>query len=85
MVWWWLLTRKPHSWALSLTACSVVSSLSLLCLVSPSLVQFFGLPNFYPPASASRSCSCFHTYGGVDPLGVFPLFLKKVEDIIAPN
>ena len=25
------------------------------------------------------------TYGGVDPLGVFPLFLKKVADIIAPN
>ena len=23
------------------------------------------------------------TYGGVDPLGVFPLFLKKVADIIA--
>ena len=25
------------------------------------------------------------TYGGVDPLGVFPLFLKTVADIIAPN
>ena len=25
------------------------------------------------------------TYGGVDPLGVFPLFLKKVADIIAPK
>ena len=25
------------------------------------------------------------TYGGVDPLGVFPLFLKKVADIIAPR
>ena len=24
-------------------------------------------------------------YGGVDPLGVFPLFLKKVADIIAPK
>ena len=23
------------------------------------------------------------TYGGVDPLGVFPLFLKKLADIIA--
>ena len=44
-------------------------------------MQFFGLPNFCPPASASR----FDTYGGVDPLGVFPLFLKKVADIIAPN
>ena len=25
------------------------------------------------------------TYEGVDPLGVFPLFLKKVADIIAPT
>ena len=25
------------------------------------------------------------TYRGVDPLGVFPLFLKKVADIIAPK
>ena len=25
------------------------------------------------------------TYGGFDPLGVFPLFLKKVADIIAPK
>ena len=25
------------------------------------------------------------TYGGVDPLGVFPLFLKKFADIVAPK
>ena len=25
------------------------------------------------------------TYGGVDPSGVFPLFLKMVADIIAPK
>ena len=25
------------------------------------------------------------TYGGVDPLGVFPLFLKIIADIIAPK
>ena len=25
------------------------------------------------------------TYGGVDPLGVFPLFPKKVVDVIAPK
>ena len=31
------LVVAPNSWALSLTASSVVSSLSLLCLVSPSL------------------------------------------------
>ena len=27
----------------------------------------------------------FDTYAGVDPLGVFPLFLKMVADIIAPK
>ena len=27
----------------------------------------------------------FDTYGGVDPLGVFPLFLKMVADITAPK
>ena len=37
VVWWFFLHRKPHSWALSLMASSVVSSLSLLCLVSLSL------------------------------------------------
>ena len=42
-------------------------------------VQFFGLPNFGPPVSASRS---WYVRGGVvDPLGVCPLFLKKVADI----
>ena len=25
------------------------------------------------------------TYGGVDPLGVFPIFLKNIADIIAPK
>ena len=25
------------------------------------------------------------TYGGADPFGVFPLFLKMVENIIAPK
>ena len=37
VVWWWLLLRKPQSWVLSLTACSFLSSFSLLCLVSLSL------------------------------------------------
>ena len=37
VVWWWLLLRKPHSWSLSLTTSSFVSSFSLLCLVFLSL------------------------------------------------
>ena len=44
-------------------------------------MQFFGLPNFYAPASVLDLDTC----GGVNPLGMFPLFLKKVADIIAPK
>ena len=51
-------------------ASSVVSSLSLICLVSLSLWHL--LLGFY-------------MYGGVDPVGVFTLFLKKVEDIVTPK
>ena len=73
VVWWWLLLRKPHSWALSLTASSVVSSLftcdSLAFQTSVLLCLFLDLD----------------TYGGVYHLGVFPLFQKKVADIIAPK
>ena len=43
VVWWWLLLRKIHSCALSLTVCSVLSRSSHLCLVSLSLGEFFGL------------------------------------------
>ena len=32
-----------------------------------------------------RTCVLLRLHLGVDPLGVFPLFLKKVADIIAPK
>ena len=48
------------SWALSLTASSVMRSLSLPCLVSLSLGAILFLPNFCPPASASRF---WHVWG----------------------
>ena len=44
-------------------------------------MQFFGLPDSCPSVSAAD----LDTYGGVDPLGVFPLFLKMIADIIAPK
>ena len=44
-------------------------------------MQFFGFPDFCPPASLLE----LDTYRGVDPLDMFPLFLKKVADIIAPK
>ena len=43
----------------------------------------------YWPSGLLSFCVCFliltKTYGGVDFLGVFPLFLKMVSDIIAPK
>ena len=66
----------------SLTASSVVSSLSLLCLVCPSLGAIL------QPSKLCSHASASDTFGGVDPslcFDVFPLFLKKVADIIAQN
>ena len=83
VVWWWILLRKPHSWALSLTASSVVRSLSctpLSCFLQSGCNSL-----------AFRTSILLHllldldTYGVVNPMGVFPLFIKKVADIIAPN
>ena len=81
MVWWWLLLRKCNTWALSLTESSVMSSSTHLLSCFPqsrcnSLA--FRTPVFL------RLHLDLDTYGGVDPLCVFPLFLKMVEDIIAP-
>ena len=80
MVWWWLLLRKPHSWAFSLTVISVVSSccLSLSCFPQ-SRCNYL---TFRTPV-VLRLLLDLDTYGGVDPLGVFPLFLKMVADISA--
>ena len=82
VVWWWLLLGKPHSCALSLTASSVVSSLSLLCLVPLGLgaiLWTFGLLS---------SCACFFI---LIHMGVWffacvsSILIKKVADIIAPK
>ena len=73
----WLLLRNPHSWALSLTA-SIVREISLSLLVSLSL----GAILWPSELLSSRILHDLDTYGSVDPLGVFPLFLKKDADII---
>ena len=73
--------RNPHSQALSLTASSVVSSFSLLCLVSLRICAILWTSELL----ASFICMLldFDTFRGVDHLGVFLLFLKKVADINA--
>ena len=56
-----------------------MSSVSLLCLVSLSLGAILW------PSELLRLLLDLDKYGGVDPFGVFPLFLKMVADIIAPK
>ena len=59
-----------------------MNSLSQLCLVSLSLDAILW------PSELQSSWVCFLILirmGGVDPLRMFPLFLKKVAVIIAPK
>ena len=62
----------------SLTSSSVVGSSSDLCLVYLSRGAIFW-------EVLLRLLLDHDTYGGVDSLGVFPLFLKMVSDTIAPK
>ena len=76
----WLLPRKRHFWALSLT-------------VSKCREQFVTRLSSFPQSRCNslafrtpallRLLLDLDTYGGADPLGVIPLFLKMVADIIA--
>ena len=54
--------------------------LPLTCHLSPSLTTF---------AFRSREVRCLlldlDRYGGTDPLGMFPLFLKRTADVMAPR
>ena len=60
---------------------------------SKQCLEQFVTPLFCFPQSRCNSLAFFFlrllldldTYGGVEPLGVFPLFLKIVADIIAPK
>ena len=83
VVWWWLLLRKPHSLAFSLTARSVSSGL----IVNPLFCFPESRCNYSAFLTSVLLCLLLDldTYGGVYPLGVFPLFLKKVADTIAPK
>ena len=64
--------RKPHYWAFSLSASSVVA-----------VCHFFILFPFRTSNLLLDLLLDLDTYGGVDPLGVFLPFLKKGADIIA--
>ena len=71
------------------------SLLQDLCLTVISVMRFLTPLSFFPLSSCNslafrspvllRLILNLGTYGGADPLGVFPLFLKMVADIIAPK
>ena len=52
----------------------------LTCHLSPSLTTFA-----FRSSEVSRLLLDFDSYGGTDPLGMFPLFLKRTADVMAPR
>ena len=54
--------------------------LPLTCPPSPSLTTFAFRPN-----EVRRLLLDKDTYGGTDTLGMFPLFLKRTADVMAPR
>ena len=52
----------------------------LTCHPSPSLITFA-----FRSREVWRLLLDLDTYGGTDPLGMFPLFLKRTADVIAPR
>ena len=54
--------------------------LPLTCHLSPSLVTFT-----LRSSEVRRLLLELDPYGGTDPLGMFPLFLKKTADVLAPR
>ena len=75
--------RKPHSWALSLTAIAVSWAVCHSLVLFPSIYRCNTLA--IRTSVLLRRLLDLDTYGGVDPLDAFPLFEKKVADIIAPK
>ena len=54
--------------------------LTLTCHPSPSLTTFS-----FRSSEVRRLLLDLDPYGGTDPLGMFPLFLKKTADVMAPR
>ena len=53
--------------------------LLVTCHPSPSLITFA-----FRSSEVKRFLLDLDPYGGTDPLGMFPLFLKKMADVLAP-
>ena len=54
--------------------------LPLTCHASPSLTSFA-----FRSSEVRRLLLDLDPYGGSDPLGMFPLFLKRTADVLAPR
>ena len=54
--------------------------LLVTCHPSPSLITFA-----FRSSEVKRLLLDLDTYGGTDPLGMFPLFLKRTADVFAPR
>ena len=54
--------------------------LLVTCHLSPSLITFA-----FRSSEVKRLLLDLDPYGGTDPLGMFPLFLKRMADVLAPR
>ena len=54
--------------------------LPFTCHPSPCLTTFA-----FRPSEVRRLLSDLDPYGGIDSLGMFPLFLKRTADVVAPR
>ena len=81
VVWWWLLLRKPTP-GLSFDSKQCREQFVIpLCCFPQSRCNSLA----FQTSVLQRPLLVLDTYGRVDPLGVFPPFLKKVVDITAPK
>ena len=55
-------------------------NLLVTCYLSPSLITFA-----FRSSEVKRLLLDLDLYGGTDPLGMFPLFLKRTADVLAPR
>ena len=81
VVWWRLLLRKIHSWLSDWQQAVSWAVFTPLSCFPQSRCNSLA----FRTSDLLRLLLDLDTYGGVDPMGVYPLFLKKVADIIAQN
>ena len=54
--------------------------MNVTCYPSPSLITFA-----FMSSEVKRLLLNLDPYGGTDPLGMFPLFLERMADVLAPR